>query len=81
MLQLTLYMRRYCHLCHEMIDAINGMKEASQLQINQVDIDLFPELEMKYGEDVPVLLYGDQEVSRHRLDTVRLRDIVVRTQT
>jgi len=49
------------------------------LALEVVDVDSDPALEARYGEDVPVLMHGDLELSRHRLDTERVRAYLHRT--
>ena len=39
-----------------------------------IDIDADPQLVEIYGIDVPVLMIDGEEVCRHRLDIVKLRD-------
>jgi glutaredoxin-like protein DUF836 len=58
--RLVLYSRRYCHLCDEMLTALKAL-------------DSDPALEARFGEDVPVLMLGEVELSRHRLDADRVR--------
>ena len=69
---LTLYSRAYCHLCDEMLAALRQMGPAG-LRIEVVDVDGDAELERRFGEQVPVLMYGGIELCRHRLDPERVR--------
>jgi hypothetical protein len=68
---LVLYSRRYCHLCEEMLAALRALDATLSPEILDVDAD--PALEARFGEDVPVLMLGDVELSRHRLDPARVR--------
>lgn len=38
-----------------------------------IDVDAAPELERRYGELVPVLMHGERELARWRLDPSALR--------
>jgi glutaredoxin-like protein DUF836 len=69
--RLVLYSRQYCHLCEEMLAALKSLD--SRLSPEILDVDSDPALEERYGEDVPVLMLGEIELSRHRLDPDRVR--------
>ena len=72
--RLTLLSRGWCHLCDEMRVALERMRThcSFDLQIVDIDVDGNAALERLYGEDIPVLLAGDQELCRHRLDPARI---------
>ncbi|NNF67332.1 MAG: glutaredoxin family protein [Gammaproteobacteria bacterium] len=71
--RLSLLHRRGCHLCDEMLEALELACKGQDIQIEMVDIDEDPALVAQYGVDIPVLLAGEQEICRHRLDYSRLR--------
>ena len=58
---LTLLSRAYCHLCDEMREAARPVAAMYGATIVEVDVDAHPGLEEKYGERVPVLIYGAPE--------------------
>jgi thioredoxin reductase (NADPH) len=66
--RLTLLVRSYCHLCDEMIEALQGLPDAAGLACELRDVDDDPALEARYGERVPVLLAGEEELCHYRLD-------------
>ena len=70
MKQLTVLSRSYCHLCDDMIAALQELRGSSfeDFDVDVVDIDQFPSLERKWGEKVPVLLCGDVEICHYFLD-------------
>jgi thioredoxin reductase (NADPH) len=70
--RLTLLTRAYCHLCDEMRDAVAPLAAAAGATIEEVDVDGQPALEARWGEHVPVLLAGERELCRHRLDRAAL---------
>jgi thioredoxin reductase (NADPH) len=70
--RLTLLTRAYCHLCDEMRDALEPIARSSGATVEEVDVDSQPALEARWGEHVPVLLAGDRELCRHRLDRAAL---------
>ena len=71
--QLTVYLRPYCHLCHDLLAKLLPYQQQFGLQINQVDIDLDPVLEERYGTLIPVLV-GNQgeEICHYFLDDAAL---------
>lgn len=77
MIQLTLYSRSYCHLCDDMLHALQAFQDAHQFQIQVVDVDQTPALVERYDELVPVLLgqkptQAEQEICHYFLDTAKL---------
>ncbi len=70
---LLLYSRPYCHLCEDMLRALERLKAEFDFAVRVVDIDDDPELERRFGEVVPVLAHGDRELARTRLDEESLR--------
>jgi thioredoxin reductase (NADPH) len=64
----TVLSRQWCHLCHEMVAALTPLAARHGWQVEEIDIDADPALEARWDEDVPVLLAGEEEICRHRLD-------------
>ena len=64
----TVLSRQWCHLCHEMTEALEPIAQHHGWRIEVIDIDLDPELEARWDEFVPVLLVNDTEICRYRLD-------------
>ena len=54
---MTLYSRDYCHLCHEMLAALEDLRGeyGGGFAIEVVDVDADSALQAKYDELVPVL--------------------------
>ncbi len=73
-MRLTVLSRSYCHLCDDMITALKEFQSRNQLEfdIEMVDVDLDAALELRYGDKVPVLLHGDNEICHYFLDDARL---------
>lgn len=59
-LRLTLYARAYCHLCDDMLVALESMRAERDFAIDVVDVDADTALEARYGELVPVLAHADR---------------------
>jgi hypothetical protein len=72
--RLTLLGRAWCHLCDDMRNALAPLAAKQPFELEVVDIDGDPELERRYGEDIPVLLGGETELCRHRLDAARVAE-------
>lgn len=66
--RLTLYSRNYCHLCEEMIAVLRRAQADFEFELEIVDVDSDPELERRYGEMVPVLARGGEEICHYRLE-------------
>jgi glutaredoxin len=73
-LTLTVMSRNDCHLCEEMISGLRALQARHRFELAVVDVDPDPELEARFGEDVPVLLHGERELCRHRLDLAGVTD-------
>ena len=76
--RLRLYGRDYCHLCHDMLaalEALRGEPGIAFFDIEVVDVDADPALEAKYDELVPVLVDGEgRELCHYFLDAAKVRE-------
>ena len=72
--RLTLLSRTYCHLCEDMAEAVAPLLDIYGLAMDILDVDEYPDLEVRYGAFVPVLLARDVELSRFHLDIGKVRD-------
>ncbi|HEX6733854.1 MAG TPA: glutaredoxin family protein [Azonexus sp.] len=73
-IELTLLSRSYCHLCHDMHEALAPLAEEFGAVVTVLDVDADPELEAKYDELVPVLLHGATELCHYFLDAAKTRE-------
>jgi len=73
MIRLTLLGRPDCHLCEAMLAELEPLIKG-RASVEIVNIDEDEALLRKYMLEIPVLLHGEQELARHRLD----RDAVAR---
>ncbi len=71
---LTLLGREGCHLCEDMRAALKPWAARFHFEVKDVDITGSPELESRYGWDIPVLKAGETEICRHFLDERSLRE-------
>jgi len=72
--RLTLYSRAYCHLCHDMLAALEAMRGEFLFDLEVVDVDADPVLARKYNELVPVLAVGSDELCHYFLDKPKVRE-------
>jgi len=68
MIQLVLYTRADCPLCHEMQAAIERIARTLPLALELVDVDGDPALVAAYGDEVPVLLVNGRKAFAGRVD-------------
>jgi len=71
-LTLTVYSRAYCHLCDELLEALEGLQHAVPFTVEVVDIDADPGLERSHGDRVPVLVHDGNELCHGRIDRDRV---------
>ncbi|RKP52052.1 glutaredoxin family protein [Trinickia fusca] len=74
--RLMLYGRAWCHLCEEMQVALEPLLAEFDMPVEVVDIDTDAELEARYDELVPVLVWDGQELCRYRLDAAHVRAVL-----
>lgn len=65
---LTLYGRQDCHLCDEMIAALQQLLDSYDFSLEIVHIDFDPKLEKLFGLKVPVLMARERELGHYFLD-------------
>lgn len=71
--ELRVYLRQYCHLCHDLLSCLREFETGFILHIQIIDIDNDPQLETKYGEWIPVLTdKHDQEICHYFFDAQAL---------
>lgn len=68
----TVFSRAGCHLCDVMVEELRALTEGDEVVIDVVDVDSAEALRAAYGVHVPVLMLGDEEVCRYRLDRGRV---------
>lgn len=77
MTELTLLTRAGCHLCEAMKTVVARVQRRHPITLNEIDISARPDLERKFGNDIPVLMDGDQIIARHRISTSQLTAALV----
>jgi glutaredoxin len=76
--KVTIFSRSNCHLCEVALEVLVGLQEESGFVIEKILIDGDPELEKKYGEQVPVILINGQMHDFFRVDPERFRNSISR---
>jgi thiol-disulfide isomerase/thioredoxin len=78
----TLYSRSWCHLCEDMLAALQKLAPAGQpFDVDVVDVDADPALVERFDELVPVL-YGrldEPELCHYFLDEAAVRAYLERS--
>lgn len=69
---LTVYGRTWCHLCQDMLDALQALQGRHAFSLEYVDVDEDAALERRFGERVPVLAAGGRELCHYHLDEAAL---------
>jgi hypothetical protein len=75
--RLTLLVRAYCHLCDDMREALAPLATRFGWTVDEIDIDGDAFLEKRWNDSVPVLLAGDRELCRYRIDAARVTAFLV----
>ncbi|MGO9453602.1 MAG: glutaredoxin family protein [Candidatus Binataceae bacterium] len=78
MIELTLYTRRDCELCHEMEQVIAAELPRFEANFRRVEIDGDAALEGSYGQEVPVLFVNDRKAFKYRCTAGELRKRLLR---
>ena len=69
---LTVYGRDYCHLCHDMVAALEALRPVYHFALEVIDVDEDEALEQRYGQLVPVLVGSGGEICHYHLDRAAL---------
>ena len=71
--QLTLYSRKDCCLCEEMKGVVRQVAGRLPLEMEEIDVDSAPDLQEKYGAEVPVLFINGRKAFKVRVTVSELR--------
>ena len=78
MIELILYTRNDCELCREMEEMIAAELPKFDAQVRRIEIDGNPDLEARFGIEVPVLFVNDRKAFKYRCTRNELRKRLVR---
>ena len=75
---MTIYSRPGCHLCDEMKEVVRRVTASAQppVEIEEIDISTDPDLEARYGLEIPVLLVDGKKAAKYRVTEGELTRIV-----
>jgi thiol-disulfide isomerase/thioredoxin len=71
---LTIYSRPGCHLCDEMKAVVRRAAASvdAHITIEDIDISTDPDLEARYGLEIPVLLVNGKKAAKYRVSEQEL---------
>lgn len=66
---LTIYSRPGCHLCEDMKVLVTRTvrHQSPPIAVEEIDISTDPELEARYGSEIPVLMLDGKKVAKYRI--------------
>jgi hypothetical protein len=72
---LAIYSRPGCHLCDEMKAVVTSAVSAAaaEVTIETIDISTNPDLEARYGLEIPVLTIDGRKVAKYRVTEAEVR--------
>ena len=75
---LTLYSRPGCHLCTEMKLTVERIVRGmgAPARIEEINVANDPDLEARYGPDIPVLLVNGKKAAKYRVTEEELTRIL-----
>ena len=73
MIFLQLYSRPGCHLCDDMKAIVARVAREVPLTLQEIDISTDPELEARYGPEIPVLEIEGKKAAKYRISENELR--------
>ena len=78
MIELIIYTRNDCPMCHEMEAVIAAELPKFDAHIKRIEIDGDPALEARFGTEVPVLFVNDRKAFKYRCTPAELRQRLAR---
>lgn len=80
-----LYSRSYCHLCDDMLAALENLRAEFDFSVEVIDVDADAALVERYDELVPVLVgqqggHQEQQLCHYFLDLSVVRDFLTRIE-
>lgn len=80
MIEITLYTRADCELCHEMEEILAQELPRFDAELRRVEIDGDPDLEARFGQEVPVLFVNQRKAFKFRCTPRELRRRLMREE-
>lgn len=79
MIQLTIYSRDGCHLCEDMLEHLEMLRQDHGFGIEIRDVDSNPDWLNAYSDLVPVLEYNGKQICHYFLDQASLLKVLEET--
>jgi glutaredoxin len=76
MISVILYSRPGCHLCDEMKAVVNRVARQTPIALEEIDITTDPELENRYGTEIPVLMVDGKKAAKYRVSEGELMRMI-----
>jgi len=76
--KVEIYSRPGCHLCDEAKEVIERVGRRIVFSLRVINIETDPELEKKYGEEIPVVFVNGMPAFRYRVDEAEFEKKVKR---
>ncbi len=70
--EVTLYTRQGCHLCEDAKQVIDSLREVAEFRLKILDIDLDPELQARFTNEVPVIFINGRKAFKYRVEPRQL---------
>ena len=77
MFRIQIYSRPGCHLCDEMKAVVRKLAESFPLAVEDIDISTDPDLDRRYGLEIPVLVIDGRRAAKYRVTEDALRRMLV----
>lgn len=74
--EIVMYTRQGCHLCEEAWQLLECQRRRHSFTLRQIDVDSDPQLQLEYGECVPVVTVDGRVRFRGRINPVLLRRLL-----
>lgn len=76
MVQVTLYMKKECALCDEILDLLKILEADYPIEIEEIDIYQDDALLEKYHIDIPVVKIKDEEITARYISFEKLETTI-----
>lgn len=67
MTRVQIYSRPGCHLCEEMKAVVERVAQSLPIAVEEIDVSTDPELESRYGLEIPVLVVNGKKAAKYRI--------------
>ena len=71
-IRVEIYSRPGCHLCDQAREVIEEFRGIYSMTFRSINVETDPDLEGRYGMDIPVVFINGEEAFRHRVDRSEL---------